>query len=202
MVMDADSVNAASLKSSKESGLTMVVSHLRNSSFGLSISDIAKKTGLNRNTISRYLSILASRGQVEIRTVGPSHVYRLSERLPISLQFLALQPEPTLVVDTDGIILAVNTHMQKKIQSRLGSDTRSVVGMSYTDLHIGLCSKITALPEYRDALNGVMPSVGTWTYLKTDQVCYRLWIMPVISFDGTPGIMIRMEKWPYPVDRE
>lgn len=196
-IMNTNTVNVASLKNSKESGLNMIMSHLRNSNFGLSISDIAKKTGLNRNTISRYLSILASLGQVEIRTVGPSHVYRLSERLPISLQFLALQPEPTIVVDNEGYILALNSHMQQKLSARLGSDTWNFVGKNYKELHLDLCSKIAVTPEFRNALNGVMPEIGIWTYLEADMMRYRLWIMPVIFYDGTPGIMIRIERLPY-----
>ena len=41
--MVANTAKAPSLKNSKESGLNMIMSHLRNSTFGLSISDIAKK---------------------------------------------------------------------------------------------------------------------------------------------------------------
>jgi len=200
--MTANTANVPSLKNSKESGLNMIMSHLRNSKFGLSISDIAKKTGLNRNTISRYLTILATLGQVEIRTVGPSHVYQLSERLPISPQFLAVQPEPTIVVNNEGIILALNSHMQKSLGNNLGIDTEDLVGKNYMELNIELFSKIVALPEYMNALNGKMPTVGTWTYLETAIAYYRLWILPIIFYDGIPGIMVQVETWTFPDCRE
>lgn len=193
--MDTNKVNVTSQKDLEESRLNLIMFHLRNSKFGFSISDLAKKTGLNRNTISRYLMILATLGQVEIRTVGPSHVYQLSERLPISPQFLAVQPEPTIVVNNEGIILALNSYMQESLGNNLGIDPENLVGKNYTDLNCELCSKIVCLPEYMNALHGKMPTIGTWTYLETAIARYRLWIMPVIFYDGTPGIMVQVGTW-------
>ncbi|ABN07692.1 hypothetical protein Mlab_1528 [Methanocorpusculum labreanum Z] len=200
--MDTNTVNVPSPRNSKESGLNMIMFHLRNSKFGLSISDIAKKTGLNRNTISRYLTILATLGQVEIRTVGPSHVYQLSERLPISPQFLAVQPEPTIVVNNEGIILALNSYMRESLGNTLGIDTENLVGKNYKELNSELFNIITALPEYVNALNGKMPTVGAWTYLETSAARCRLWILPIIFFDGIPGIMIQAETWICPEGRK
>jgi len=193
--MDTNTVNVPSLKNSEESRLNLIMFHLRNSKFGLSISDLAKKTGLNRNTISRYLTILATLGQVEVRTVGPSRVYQLSERLPISPQFLAVQPEPTIVVNNEGMILALNPYMRESLGNNLGIDKENLVGKNYKELNIELFNIITALPEYVNALNGKMPTVGAWTYLETADACYRLWILPIIFFDGIPGIMVQAETW-------
>lgn len=180
-----------------DSKLNMITSHLRNSKFGLSISDLAKKTGLNRNTISRYLTILATLGQVEIRPVGPSHVYHLSERLPISPQFLALQPQPTLIIDKDCVILALNTCMQEYLKNEEGIDTDSFVGKNYLEFNTKLFRTIVALPEYINALNGKMPKKAEWAYLDTGIANYRLLIFPIIFYNGMPGIMIQGEKLPY-----
>lgn len=193
--MDTNTADPSPLKNSEESRLNLIMFHLRGSKFGLSISDLAKKTELNRNTISRYLTILATLGQVEVRTVGPSRVYQLSERLPISPQFLAVQPEPTIVVSNEGIILALNSHMQKSLANNPGINTENLVGKNYHELNIELFNRITVLPEYMNALNGKMPMIGAWTYLETATACYRFWILPIIFFDGIPGIMIQMETW-------
>src|SRR5512136_1908051 len=51
---------------------------------GLSITNLASITGLNRNLIAKYLDMLVISGQVEIQQYGPAKVYFLSQRIPVS----------------------------------------------------------------------------------------------------------------------
>jgi len=51
---------------------------------GLSITDIVKETGINRNTAGRYLDKLLISGQVEMRHFGMAKIYALAHRVPIS----------------------------------------------------------------------------------------------------------------------
>jgi DNA-binding IclR family transcriptional regulator len=52
---------------------------------GLTISKIARKLGLDRNTVSRYLSVMLAEGRVEMWEVGSAKVYILSSRVPLHL---------------------------------------------------------------------------------------------------------------------
>ena len=92
--------------------------------------------------------------------------------------------------------------MVATIGAKVDIDTEDLVGKNYMELNIELFSKVVALPEYMNALNGKMPQVGTWAYLETAIAHYRLWILPIILYDGISGIMVQVETWTFPDCRE
>jgi len=53
---------------------------LRKSPSGLHLVAIAKNAGLSRTTVSKYILAMESRGEVEIRNIGPSKLVRLKKR--------------------------------------------------------------------------------------------------------------------------
>lgn len=57
---------------------------LKNNPKGLTILEISSKLDRNRNTTSKYLDILLSTGQIEVREVGPAKIFFLSKRVPLS----------------------------------------------------------------------------------------------------------------------
>jgi PAS domain S-box-containing protein len=62
---------------------------LKQDSQGMNIREIAEGLNVNRNSIAKYLDILTSQDEVDVRIYGKSKVYRLAQRVPISglLQF-------------------------------------------------------------------------------------------------------------------
>lgn len=66
---------------SKEN-ITRITDLLRENPTGLSITDIVKKTGINRNTAGRYLENLLIAGQVEMRHFGMAKIYTAAQRGP------------------------------------------------------------------------------------------------------------------------
>jgi predicted ArsR family transcriptional regulator len=46
------------------------------SEVGLTTVDVAKKAGVSKTTVIKYLSVLSSEGQVEFMEVGPSKLWR------------------------------------------------------------------------------------------------------------------------------
>ncbi|NLV26309.1 MAG: PAS domain S-box protein [Methanomicrobiales archaeon] len=57
---------------------------LKNSSIGMSISDISRELDLHRSTAAKYLDMLQMRGDVDLRIMGTSKMYHLSCRIPAS----------------------------------------------------------------------------------------------------------------------
>jgi predicted ArsR family transcriptional regulator len=49
---------------------------IRESEVGLTTVDVAKKAGVSKTTVIKYLSVLSSEGQVEFVEVGPSKLWR------------------------------------------------------------------------------------------------------------------------------
>jgi PAS domain-containing protein len=74
---------------------------------GMSVTDIAASSGVNRNTVSRYLDMLKISGQVEMRTYGKAKVFYLSRRVPISAM-LDLSSDLVIVLDRDMTIAQAN----------------------------------------------------------------------------------------------
>lgn len=50
---------------------------IRESEVGLTTVDVAKKAGVSKTTVIKYLSVLSSEGQVEFVEVGPSKLWRI-----------------------------------------------------------------------------------------------------------------------------
>jgi Mn-dependent DtxR family transcriptional regulator len=67
---------------------------------GLTTVDVAKKAGVSKTTVIKYLSVLSSEGQVEFVEVGPSKLWR-NKRVGIKHmeQTLNIEASPTLDID-------------------------------------------------------------------------------------------------------
>jgi len=56
-----------------------ILNYLREASIDRSIKEIAKATGINRNTVSKYLNVLQERRQVKLeRRVGRAQMYKVA----------------------------------------------------------------------------------------------------------------------------
>lgn len=79
---------------------------------GLTITDIARKARLSRNVAAKYLEVMRAEGKVDARPVGPSRVYSLSQRVPLSA-FLCFTQNLIVIVDDDRKIVQVNSQFEK-----------------------------------------------------------------------------------------
>ncbi len=75
------------------------------SEVGLTTVDVAKKAGVSKTTVIKYLSVLSSEGQVEFVEVGPSKLWRIKsaagKRTEEHLSDAEVQIEAIPVVDID-----------------------------------------------------------------------------------------------------
>lgn|SRR5512147_1003089 len=88
-----------------------IVEVISDSEVGLTTVDVAKKAGVSKTTVIKYLSVLRSEGQVEFVEVGPSKLWRIrgsagkpsepDERLPDARPDTRLEIEALPMVDID-----------------------------------------------------------------------------------------------------
>jgi hypothetical protein len=73
------------------------------SDVGLTTVDVAKKAGVSKTTVIKYLSVLSSEGQVEFVEVGPSKLWRTKNAMAKHGEghVPALKVEALPVVDID-----------------------------------------------------------------------------------------------------
>lgn len=170
--------------------LELMMRHLRGSKYGLSASDIAKRTGLNRNTVSKYLQILVTLGQAEVRHVGPARIFQLSERFSISNQYLSALPDAAFAIDTEETILWANNLMKHET----GVDESEIIGKHIASLDIALFRLLRETDVYTSALAGKNISPGKRIYFDHNDDVYRVGILPTVFYDGTPGVLVIIER--------
>lgn len=76
---------------------------LRYNRRGMSITEISRKIGINRNSVAKYLDVLLISGEVEVKKVCTAKMYFLSERIPLS-EMLSLTSDGILVLNSSGVI--------------------------------------------------------------------------------------------------
>jgi transposase len=55
-----------------------ILEAIGDSEVGLTTVDVAKRSGVSKTTVIKYLSVLRSEGRVEFAEVGPSKLWRIS----------------------------------------------------------------------------------------------------------------------------
>jgi PAS domain S-box-containing protein len=78
---------------------TRIIDLLKQNPQGLSITEIVRSGGINRNTAGRYLDNLLISGQVEMRHFGMAKIYSISQRLPHS-SVLSISSEYVMQLDS------------------------------------------------------------------------------------------------------
>ncbi|MFA5267906.1 MAG: PAS domain-containing protein [Methanoregula sp.] len=90
---------------------------------GLTITDIAEKLRLNRNSTAKYLEILLISGDVNLNNFGPAKVYTYSQKMPVSAM-LKFSADFILLIDNEMHILDAN----ENALSILGTTRENLIG--------------------------------------------------------------------------
>jgi len=83
---------------------------LRGTTKGLTVTEISRSIQVNRNSVAKYLDILLTSGQVEMKAVGSAKIYSLTKRVPIS-SILSLSSDYIFVIDNNSTITYVNDNV-------------------------------------------------------------------------------------------
>lgn len=75
------------MKVSYEKELDKIKEIIKKKPRGVTIKEISKKIGVNRNVVAKYLDVLQIEGEVEVETYGRSKVYFPAKSVPISTMF-------------------------------------------------------------------------------------------------------------------
>lgn len=90
-----------------DDGVALILASLKDEPYGLSISDISRKSGLNRSSVAKYLSVLVTLGRVEMHIVGSAKVYLLSSRVSAQEIFDYIQ-DRMIIADAMMRIIDIN----------------------------------------------------------------------------------------------
>ncbi|MDD1669414.1 MAG: PAS domain-containing protein, partial [Methanomicrobiales archaeon] len=155
---------------------------------GLSITNLASITGLNRNLIAKYLDMLVISGQVEIQQYGPAKVYFLSQRIPVSAM-IEITSDLVMVLDKDRKI----AHVNKPFTELLGLKREDLLGKNIGEVNHPFLSSIpdlapSAPPDMESGgVSGVRYNGGAGDYV------FRIKRAPAVFEDGAVGLTLIME---------
>jgi len=155
---------------------------------GLSISAIARELGMNRASVSKYLDILQSSGDVSMQRFGRSKIYTPAQRVPLSELFDRLS-NAIVILDADLHVLMVNTSFIKTLGIHR---ERNIIGASLFDLNLRIFSD----PAIRRNVERIQHSGTYLTEMHhiedTTNHIYLIEFAPTVSHVGRPGIMISL----------
>ncbi|WP_286878672.1 helix-turn-helix domain-containing protein [Methanoculleus sp. UBA413] len=98
---------------------------------GMTITEIARALGMNRNSVSKHLEVMQVAGQVEARLVGNAKVYSVAQRVPLSA-FLCFTQNLILALDADLTIIQANDQLLR----HFGRTKEELVGQNIRDAAI------------------------------------------------------------------
>jgi len=158
---------------------------LRSSSRGLTITEISRALGVNRNSAAKYLDILLIAGHVEMYSLGPAKIYHLSKRLPTS-DILNLSGSMMILMDSDLRILDAS----RPLLEMFGIPNHTIPGGRIDDyLPSEMLNQNTGV-LLRAALRGVEEKQSIKLKTGTGEIHLELSILPVSLPDGSNGVAI------------
>jgi PAS domain S-box-containing protein len=155
---------------------------------GMSISEIALQLHMNRNSAAKYLEILLMNGEVEVKKLGTSKVYTVSQRVPVS-GWISFSSDMIIIINPEGRVLQANDSFLKFSNKTTGE----IIGEKIKDLHNPLFKDIpvdnflTESHEKKTAYFEISIDSNGQEYY------FRVKLVPVIFDDGNEGILIIFE---------
>jgi PAS domain S-box-containing protein len=155
---------------------------------GLSITNLASITGMNRNLIAKYLDMLVISGQVEIQQYGPAKVFFLSQRIPVSAM-IEITSDLVMVLDQDRKII----HVNKPFTQFLALKREDLIGKTIGEVGHPFLSSIP-LPEPAAPLDTREGGIIEVRYAAATGECFfRIKRAPAVFEDGAVGLTLIIE---------
>jgi PAS domain S-box-containing protein len=114
---------------------------LRSHRNGLTITEIAKKLNLNRNSTAKYLDILLISGDVSLNSYGPAKVYTISHKMTVSAM-LRFSADLIIMIDPDLRVIDIN----ENALAILELSRNDLIGNRVTDIKSPLLARLS-IPE-------------------------------------------------------
>ncbi|MFX1368559.1 MAG: PAS domain S-box protein [Promethearchaeota archaeon] len=168
--------------------LELILSALKARSRGMTITEIAKSIGANRNTVARYLDTLLTSGQVEVQEYGPAKVFFLTDRLPFS-SLMNSTSDGIVVLDDSLTVAQINDSLLKMI----GDDKEEIIGKQLMKLTAPLVSEDRFISLAKKTLRGKSKTAELECVVRKSERYFRIKFIPVAFRRGAPGVTVIVE---------
>ncbi len=155
---------------------------------GMTITEIAKALGVNRNSVSKHLEVMQAAGQVESRLVGNAKVYSIAQRVPLSA-FLCFTKNLILVLDADLTIVQANEQCFRRFRRA----KEEIVGQNILEAAIPIVSTPEALAVVETLEREQVITDICYRQDDGSESFYQMQAIPTTFEDGAKGCTIVLE---------
>ena len=159
---------------------------------GITTKEIAKKIGINRNAVGKYLDVLQMAGEVDVEKFGRSKVYFSSKSVPISTVF-DYANDFVIVVTKDMTTAEINTPFIRYL-GVMKKD--KIIGKNIKNLPFAkdfskMTDDIIKALEKQEILEDEIKYKGNKNS-KSD--LFRVKFVPTALKDGEKGVVVLLSK--------
>jgi PAS domain S-box-containing protein len=155
---------------------------------GMNVTEISREMGMNRQSAAKYLEMMVMSGHVDVRAYGPSKVYFLSPRLPVSAM-LSLSNNFILILDRNLNIINVND----RFLEFTGTSREDLIYKTIGKFAFPLEFEPPILPNITEALAGKEASLEALYRKDNKGIFFSIKFIPMVLDDGEKGITIIFE---------
>ena len=161
---------------------------LKNTLKGMTITEISKEIGLNRNSTAKYLDILQVLGDVEMRIFGTAKVFYPSDRIPLS-SLMNFSSDALIIIDKNLRFVKVN----EGFIELTNIDREKIVGIKINKFSFPIFDDPELILKIKNSLRGKTTSFER-DYIFPDKNTYFFLIdlIPIIFADAEPGLFISL----------
>ncbi len=168
--------------------VTRIKALLRENPLGMNIKEISEHVAMSRNSVAKYLDVLAASGHLEVRQMGNAKLYHLSRRIPLD-SVINLAREMIVVLDrnlrivrgNEAFITFTGVPRDRIPGSRLSSPGVSLI--SEGEEH-ALSALINGGPDWKKEIRLVTEGIPQY---------FAARFIPTLFEDGEPGIAVILE---------
>ena len=170
--------------------ISLIKKTLKDNPKGMTVTDIARKIKVNRNSVAKYLDIMRISGHVEMITFGPAKVFFPARRIPI-LDLLNYTSDYVLVYDENFRITMINESLQNFLRQK----KKSIIGQSVMDtIKDVFKNEGEIVVGIKEALQGRNISLDIDFKGKGGFFYFKIKIMPTTFEDGRHGATIILKN--------
>jgi PAS domain S-box-containing protein len=169
--------------------LTYIKELLRANPRGMTVTDISREIGINRNSVAKYLDVLLISGQVEMKRMGPAKAYFLSHRIPMSAM-LNFSSDCILVFNSQLKVVQVNDIFLDLINA----DRDDVIDCKLSTVPFPIINDPDVMTGVLKGLEGNDSSIEKSYLVEGSDLYLNIKFIPSTFQDGSLGVNLLMEN--------
>ena len=154
---------------------------------GMTITEIAKQTGIKRNSAAKYLEMMRISGKVDCQQIGTAKVFSITQRVPLSA-FLCFSRDFIVVLDSTDRITQINDRFLESA----GLTKEDVTGKTIDEADLPILSS----PEAKAVIAGMQGEQVVKDIhcpKKNGDADYQIQVIPTVFEDGRNGCTIVLD---------